>query len=263
MWVLAVVLLVGGAVSIYVGLWSLRWERLAGGVAVGLLALAVAAIGVTHDPDRAPLDPNPGSATSMVAIGDSYMSGEGASAYFPGTDDEGSNKCHRSSDAFPYLAAQQLHASLTFAACSGARARDIVGTKDDGSKADGQYPDSPASILGGTPQIDALQGKHPTFVLVDVGGNDAGFGDLGKGCAIPTTPDCRRSASFWMKRLDTRAYPDILRTLQAVKAEAGGAPVFVVDYPNPLGPKDCWKIRIAAPELGFLATRSSLASTRW
>ncbi len=166
--------------------------------------------------------------------------------------------CHRSSSAYPYLVATELHASLLFPACSGALARHITGVDASGHRVPGQYPKSPSSVLGGRAQLDVLRDdpKTPAIVLLDVGGNDAGFGTIGQGCVLPTAPDCRRSAQYWMDQLESKVYPAIVRTLKAVKAElkskAPAARLFVLTYPDPLGPGDCSKVRMTAPELGFL-----------
>jgi hypothetical protein len=179
---------------------------------------------VTHDPASAPLDPWPQSSHRMIAIGDSYMSGEGAQGYFSGSDDPPSNKCRRAPTAYAWLLAEHLEWSLTFAACSGARTGDI--TKH------AQYPHSDQRILGGEPQIDVLRHAPRPFdaVLVGIGGNDAGFGDIGRTCLFH---NCLPHRSAWLAHL-SRVEHDLEATYRKIDAAAQGAPVVAVTYPQPL-----------------------------
>jgi hypothetical protein len=67
--------------------------------------------------------------SGIVAFGDSYISGEGATDYFSGTDVKGAenNECRRAPTAYPVLVAEQLtEASLDFYACSGAKLGDVL-----------------------------------------------------------------------------------------------------------------------------------------
>jgi hypothetical protein len=251
MWLPLAVFLLGLA-AIYKGFWDRsRAPKLVGlGLVVAGPVWAWATM--TVGPDEAPLDPHPQSELQIVAMGDSYMSGEGVERYFLGTDDPGRNKCHRSSDAYPYLVAEELGASLAFAACSGAKAEHIL-DETYLSDANPQYPNSPDGVLGATAQIEALRTNEADIVLLDVGGNDAGFGEIGKGCALPIKVDCRRSAEEWMDRLDGAVFDRVSLTIGAVKEEAGPhARVYVLTYPNPLGPDNCFEVQISAPEMSFL-----------
>jgi lysophospholipase L1-like esterase len=211
------------------------------------LVLIVVALIVFAPSDSAPepaaQDPSPGAALKLVVLGDSYISGEGAEGYFPGTDAPGRNMCHRASTAYPYLLARDLPASLTFAACSGARTRDVLGVYPGEPRRHGQYPDSPEHVFGARPQLEVLRQSDPGLVLISIGGNDAGFAEIGASCAGPS--DCRGQAQRWLRRLDTDVYPALVETYsrvrQAATAAAGGKPVPVVafTYPNPLGKHYC------------------------
>lgn len=111
----------------------------------GLLVAAVAAIALVivsagEDPETSGPDPNPSSSFKIVALGDSYISGEGAARFFPGTDHPGSNECRRAATAYPYLVAEALGASLTFVACSGARTSHLTGVDGAGRPVRAQYP---------------------------------------------------------------------------------------------------------------------------
>jgi lysophospholipase L1-like esterase len=220
--------------------------QLRGRVGVGVLAaLLLGAIGVGNavwlgreDPESAPLDPFPSSSFRIVALGDSYISGQGTRRYFLGTDEPGRNMCHRSARAYPYLLAEQLQASLVFPACSGAETADVLDRE--------QYPDSGeetyGEVYGARPQIEILEEtEDPDLVLISIGGNDAGFSKIGKDCL--TAPSCDISSSFRLGRLESRVLPDLKETYARVKEAADGAPVFAMTYPSPLKRRYC-------PQLG-------------
>ncbi len=175
-------------------------------------------------------DPNPNSDLRIVALGDSYISGEGASQFFAGTDSPGTNVCRRAPSAYPNQIAISLHASLVFAACSGATTDDIL--------ARAQEPTVDPYISGGEPQIQVLsRNQQANIVLLSIGGNDAGFGSIAANCTV--RGDCRRNAAFWMQSLDSYVYPRLVRTFDAVRSAAPSAQVFVMTYPAPLGRQHC------------------------
>ena len=65
---------------------------------IAAVILVVALLGITPHHETFPKDlvPAEGDANVLVALGDSYMSGEGADIYYEGTDVGGENQCHRS-----------------------------------------------------------------------------------------------------------------------------------------------------------------------
>jgi lysophospholipase L1-like esterase len=243
-----------GVACVWIGAWRIQLKPFIAGLGLGAGALAIALAYVSRPPEKLPLDPNPSSGFRIAALGDSYISGEGAQRYFPGTDDSPKNGCHRAASAHPYRVAKELGASLAFIACSGARTYDVTGEDADGKRVGGQYPKSDDGVIGARPQVDELRAlpKPPDVVLLSIGGNDAGFAEIGIDCAEPGPPDCRRSASFWLHRLETDVYPRLLGTYAAVREAARGAPVFVVTYPNPLGPAYCGDILLNRGEFGFV-----------
>ncbi len=236
------------------GLYAIFSTGLIPGVALLALALVAAALLITRDPETLPVDPNPTSSFRIVALGDSYISGEGAPRYFPGTDEPGRNLCHRAATAYPRLVAAELGVGLSFVACSGATTPDVTGVDAAGARVPGQYPRSGAGVLGARPQVAVLRDiARPDVVLISIGGNDAGFAEIGTGCATPGLPDCLRSASFWLRRLDTVVYPALVRTYTAVRRAAEGAPVFALTYPDPIGPDFCSDLAGLRPaEMAFL-----------
>jgi len=98
-------------------------------------------------------------AAEFVGLGDSYSSGEGASAYLPAV-----NACDRAATktAWEPALAAATHLSFDFAACSGAFLGDFV---------------NPSSAAPGElPQLDHMSSVGRTvLVTLSAGGNDAGF----------------------------------------------------------------------------------------
>lgn len=114
---------------------------------------------------------------TIVALGDSYMSGEGAEAFLTGTDGP-DNKCRRAAHAYPFLVAQQLKSDLVFVACSGAVVENIAAVSHPHLLTTSPHPRSE-----GRQQIEALK-EHPDaeLVLLSVGGNDAQFAEIIAAC---------------------------------------------------------------------------------
>ena len=177
----------------------------------------------------------------LLALGDSYSSGEGAGDYQPGTD-SASNSCHRSRNAWPALLAHQRGlAVLPSIACSGATLTDLV----SGRAGSGQ-PERRAGQLG------RIAG-NASVVTVTIGGNDLGFRSVIQDCIAG---DCvaryhRPSGDVLDARID-----DLARRLpaayRAIQAAAPRARVFVVDYPR-LFPDDrpnCAALNRISPEEG-------------
>ena|GEM_PF-1504529 len=145
----------------------------------------------------------------IVALGDSYSSGEGTSAldgsdFFRGSDHGGAktpnvdgiyaadpdrNACHRSLNAWPYgiyppgipgggtarslLAAQDPRLDFQLLACSGATTNNVLPSSSKGYKQ--QY--------GELTQLDrGFLDENTTLVTLTIGGNDAGFADLVRTC---------------------------------------------------------------------------------
>jgi hypothetical protein len=251
-WWLVGGLLLAGIASLFAAAWRLDWRPVVAAVPLCVAAVVIAGWHVTRAAETSPLDPDPDAQLRIAALGDSYISGEGAQNYFPGTDVR-NNDCHRAASAYPYLAAKELDASLTFVACSGARTWHVTGRDAAGMTVLGQHPKSDPSVYGGRPQVDVLDGldKLPSVVLLSIGGNDAGFADIGRRCAASGS-DCRDSAEYWLDRLDEVVYPALLSTYSAVKDAARGAPVLVMTYPSPLGPHFCPDVLLSQGEFRFV-----------
>jgi hypothetical protein len=219
---------------------------------LGALVAAVVALVLidpwSEPPESAPLDPNPGASFQIVALGDSYISGEGTRRYYEGTDEPGRNMCHRAAKAYPHLLAEHLNASLIFVACSGAETADVLNRR--------QYPDSGdedyGEVYGARPQIEVLEELDDfDVVLISIGGNDADFREVVEKCL--RLRNCGDSEAGWLRRLETTVSPALVRTYTRVKEAAEDVPVFAMTYPDPLGRKYCDKlVGIEPKEWDFL-----------
>jgi hypothetical protein len=108
-------------------------------------------------------------AATILALGDSYSSGEGlrgstGHCYEDGTD-VGTNECHRS--AFAYSAEVQPSLGHDFRACSGALIKHLTSHN---------YKNNEHA------QLDPLSSQH-IATLMTIGGNDAGFDSVVMACA--------------------------------------------------------------------------------
>jgi len=225
-------------------------------VVVAALAWSIAPRGVPPTSSVIPAN----NATVLAALGDSFMSGEGAKQFYDGTNTKGVNECRRAPTAYAPLAVerggQTMPSQLAFVACSGARAvqvYDQVQYRGDPvrTSADGQ----PA---GGLNQLDhlawLLREKDVTVkaVIVSVGGNDAMFGEVGRACVAPG--DCTEIGARWLQNLD-RVKSTIDTAYQRIRespAIGNTVPVVVVPYPVPLRPAACPDSLLTANEHRFL-----------
>lgn len=170
-------------------------------VAVVVLASLVAL--VSARPTAAvqiPLGPEP-----LVAMGDSFTAGEGSPPFEAGTEDG----CRRSQAAYPRLVALWRTTNL---ACGGATAVTVVET--------GQHGEPPQ--LGQLP-VDARR------VVMTLGGNDIGFGEIILSCVV--LADCTTvQAPPVSERLTTLSavLPAVYR---GVLDRAVEAHLYVLEYP--------------------------------
>lgn len=226
-------LAVAGVVWLAGASFVIRGEGLLLVVAVGLASVWV----LLDRTDEGAANPNPSATERIVALGDSYISGEGSPSYFAGTNvkDGDENECRRSPSAFPYLVAQRTGMALDFFACSGAKAAQL-------HQEPGQEPDSPPEVVGALPQLDNLPADVSAVkvVLVSIGGNDALFGDVGQGCTLPGS--CEALREMWLANLD-QVGPKVTRAYEAVMERLPGVPVVAIPYPLMLRERSCgWSV---------------------
>jgi hypothetical protein len=200
-------------------------------IVVLLVALVWAESPRPMPPDDA-TRPTPGEPT-LVALGDSYMSGEGATGYFRGTNVTGKNECRRAPTAYAYRVVTEQPESgftrLAFYACSGAKTRHIL-----------TWPQHPAEPLGdGTPDEGAVRDSRLDVqaVIVSIGGNDARFATIGAACVAPRS--CVERGAKWLADLGKVA-TDVAATYDDVVGAVGDdVRVIAVPYPVPLSRDSC------------------------
>ncbi|GAB2575078.1 hypothetical protein GCM10027168_05000 [Streptomyces capparidis] len=198
----------------------------------------------------------------VVAMGDSYSSGEGASVkgggdYYKetdldGTDSKWRNACHRSRHAWSRQATLPGYSTSIGAmadnrdpaldyhliACSGAQTENILGA------------DGPANTWGEKgrpafrelPQLDqGYLDQNTTLVTLSVGGNDARFGDIIKQCIIGMSGACQGNVlgddgeplrDAEPKLIRDRVRPSIVTVLEQIRAKAPNAKIVLMGYPQ-------------------------------
>ena len=228
------------------------------GEGVVLLTLVAVSFGwlLVDRQDERPTDPRPKADGQIVAIGDSYMSGEGAPVFFAGTNTKGAhtNECRRAPTAYPYLVAERLDVGLDFLACSGAKAKELW--------SDPQMPNSSPDVVGGMPQLDNVEAAdvdRTRAVLVSVGGNDAAFGIIGRGCVVPGS--CDELGGLWQAGLDN-IVPTLVTTYGKIKEKFPNAPIVVMPYPLLVRPEGCDWSPLEPSEHAFLASFITLLDER-
>lgn len=201
---------------------------------------------------------------AIAILGDSYSAGEGTDLYLAGSDTE-DNPCHRSRST--YLAQAFDIPASRIVACSGAVAADILSPQPARTEA--------AQIV----QLERIRRREGVdAVVLTLGGNDAGFADIGASCLVPGRGGCARfiytgqffhsrpqpSDAFVAERLG--ALPSLLRPAylaidQAVNGPGprpvgGPVPILVLGYPaaTPAAPVECGRMhRLISPEeIAFL-----------
>ncbi|MEO3781274.1 hypothetical protein ABGB16_31680 [Micromonospora sp. B11E3] len=193
----------------------------------------------------------------VVSLGDSYASGEGASAaggvdYYPESDNNGGdsairNACHRSRLAWSRQAvlpddtsrsvgarADSWDAQLDhhLLACSGAKTVNLLPGPAGGQ---GQY--------GEVSQLDrGFLDEDTTLVTLSIGGNDARFGDIVKEClykaGLYSCPDAKLDgdsetvAVATERRITGTVEDDVVRVLEKIAEKAPNARIVLMGYPQ-------------------------------
>lgn len=193
----------------------------------------------------------PASLKQYEAIGDSYISGEGAFSYRTGTDTD-RNKCHQSTVSYPYLLSNHF-GSFASVACSGARLQNIV-TDSKVELIDQLIGNDPTlaeineanltRIPGVLSQAHFINEDNPEAVTVSVGGNDVGFADIIQKCVNPlqnlkdTVATHSTCYSTYEDRLEVvnliNSQFTRLRSLYETlkQSSAGDRRVYVIGYPQ-------------------------------
>lgn len=186
----------------------------------------------------------------VVSLGDSYSSGEGASRYLDRTNVAGGNQCRRAATAWPVLVAQALDAHrLVFRACSGARARNVVGRDGIDQQYAGediQVDHALAELRASDPALD------PALVLLSIGGNDSGFRQVGSSCLSMGSCDDAQVSRYFLDNLP--AVEEALRaTYLAIAATFPSSPIAVMPYPDAFATEDgCVRAPVEAGDIRFV-----------
>jgi GDSL-like Lipase/Acylhydrolase family len=201
---------------------------------------AVEAIDISWD--ALAFTPSAKPAVAYVAFGDSYQAGEGVEPYYANADNGGggayTNACHRSPQAYPSLvfgdlkAAHPGNAEFHFQACSGAVTDDVLpgGTEE----------------FHEVPQLDTgWLDVNTTHVTVGIGGNDARFSAILKGCIMTITPCLDPGYRLtvegvvdplplvqWEPQLIESLATPLGNVLAAIRSRAPNAQIAVVGYPH-------------------------------
>jgi lysophospholipase L1-like esterase len=170
--------------------------------------------------------------------------------YYTRPVDELDNVCHRGGWAYPNAVRDQLGIpaeDALFAACSGARTRDI--------RTVAQHPMSPFGVLGGKRQLASLadfaEGGVPDFITVGIGGNDAGFSNVVRQCMLNACLDDNDLPGFVeqsINRINGTVFKNVKDTLTELRGAYPNATIAAFGYPNPIGDpsKSC-----AGVDIGF------------
>ncbi len=192
-------------------------------------------------------------AVSLLGMGDSYISGEGAAGTYFGGTDTASNKCHLSWFSYPYRVGAQLFMHGNSVACSGAKLFDVsvaANTPSNVNEALDKYKGKDGKLWkdrgqtnkseiiatfspGYANQVVFASEYQPRTVLLSIGGNDIHFSQIMTSCVSSPGDACYhyyedRQQLMW-NILDQ--YDRLVATYKDVLAKSDGR-VYVVGYPQ-------------------------------
>lgn len=186
-----------------------------------------------------------------LALGDSYISGEGEFQYKAGTDIS-TNFCHQSPLSYPFILGTDLYGQYNSTACSGAVTNDISNTQD---KYRGQVRDNtqrqdrdadPIFIYfepGKLAQWEFVKKYQPRVVTLSIGGNDIGFGQIVSKCVIATIRSdyCYKTYDERMKLVKTidSTFSKLQDTYRLIQKIDPGVQVYIVGYPQVVKQGQC------------------------
>lgn len=243
------------------------------GIVLILLVGFVATWGLVDRVADADAVVNPDADIQVLAIGDSFISGEGAREFLAGTNIVGGddhNECRRAPTAYPYLVAEDSGYGVVSVACSGATVRDLTRCgqmADRGGRVCRDDLDAWASergtladgVAGDLPQLanfSAAEFERFDVVLVSIGGNDVGFSDIVQACLLPE--ECSvlqpRLADEVDELGDVDEDDDLVDLYRQLRGLVGDdTPVVVVPYPRLIDGGDPCGIGLSEGEQVFVA----------
>lgn len=182
----------------------------AGGI-VALVLMASGVVVASAGPSQAAAKP-----AAAVAMGDSFISGEAAGSYEPGTDEPG-NFCHRSQVAEIHMTTIPGIDNRINLSCSGAKTTNIA----LGGEAQN----------GEAPQAERLRAVARDYdvklIVLTIGANDVGFTPLVLDCIKAYFLIAPRCQDAWAERMPTALnamaplVTDNLADIRTVMTEAG------------------------------------------
>ena len=185
-----------------------RWSRAA---ALLLVAAVLAAVGLAvARATRSTPDPAPQVLDTVVLLGDSYSSGNGAGAYV--------DACSRTPLSAGRRYAAQVGASVVDVSCSGAVTADLLTGRGEGRPAQADAVDADADV-----------------VVLTMGGNDVGFGSLVVQCFLLRSGTAQGGCADVVQRAEDRlpaVRADLTRGLTAIRERMRPDAVLVLrSYP--------------------------------
>lgn len=208
---------------------------------VAMLVVVVALVWSQFPRSAGPQILPQGRQMTILALGDSYISGEGAKTFYDGTNLETSgpsaDQCRRSPTAYPVQVAKKLGATLEDLACSGAVMDNLTsaGQYLGENPAAGRRPgDAPLSQLA-LYRVRYGSDPPPNLVLVSIGGNDINFSEIVQTCLSPG--DCTVRGQAWLENLGGLTAP--LAGLYRQLRTDFGAAVVAVPYPVQVREQGC------------------------
>lgn len=190
-----------------------------------------------------------------LALGDSYISGQGEFQYKDGTDTD-TNECHLSPLAYPFTLGQDLYNQYNSIACSGAKTKDITGGNIQNynvtpggaqalGRADAQYDDAIYTNFdpGYRTQVSFVKRYQPRAITLSIGGNDIGFSDIVTKCVTMNIKHqtCYNSYDQRMKLIKTvdSVYTKLQQTYQQIMAADPGVHLYIIGYPQVVAHGSC------------------------
>lgn len=211
----------------------------------------------------------------VVAFGDSYSSGEGSGEFTRvsnqyGDDSANRNSCRRGNHAWSRkIRLANAPATLGalddgndprldfhFLACSGARTHNVMQTTRLGQPAPpNESGRLPAGSYGELSQLDAgFLDENTTLVVLTIGGNDAGFGEVGNTCGFKD--DCANyrpdGGTLTLQqivedRIHNKVRPDVRRVIDEIRSLAPNAWIELAGYPELFEPGATFGLQIEWP----------------
>ncbi|NNG35101.1 GDSL-type esterase/lipase family protein [Nakamurella aerolata] len=191
--------------------------------------------------EQPPAEQPPAGKPRVVAMGDSYASGEAGGDYQPETNDRKSNMCHRSRNSWqqnvtiPGLGVTNENNSAidyAFVSCSGAVAQNVYDVEQELVVQNLVTKEElyRAPQAGQGLQSKAL-GQKADYVLLSLGGNNFGFGDIVTTCL---TSECLGEpvVADAENRVSTELQNNVLPTIRRISQDTGGARIVWTGYPQ-------------------------------